>query len=259
MTLDSPRIVCGVKIDFTVLEANLLFSCAFRNVTWCHRHIPPTSHAPPPHGSHTSQFAQLVISPYLHTNAFVESSYTTTVSLQLRCDVSWREWLLKCVWIWNMEVHEEAMMRLCFVCSEIIKGEIYEVDKYIALLGRALKCPEIFAIPGVTPYNFCKRCHAALSHVDRGKTVVTKCCLVEWTECGPNCSSCAYLTKRRVGGRKKKVSISKCFFLSFSFVCLIRHCNGGRACPFMQTFLIKKKCTPTNNEIISPGPIPVRI
>ena len=104
------------------------------------------------------------------------------------------------------DLHEEALERLCFVCGELMKGVNYKVEDYIALLGRALRCPDIFTIPGVTPHNFCKKCSSALRLVDLGKTIETTRTLLEWTECTANCSSCAIVSKGKVGGRRKKVN-----------------------------------------------------
>ena len=109
---------------------------------------------------------------------------------------------------YTADVHEEAIQRLCFVCGDLINGQMYEVDNNIPLLGRALKCPELFSIPGVTPQNFCLKCYAYMIHLDRGETLKSSISLIEWTECGENCSSCGIILKRRAGGRKKKVSVS---------------------------------------------------
>ena len=69
------------------------------------------------------------------------------------------------------------MMRLCrvfFVCGEIIKETFfYTVHEHLDLLAAALNCPSLFSIPDVTPLNFCKKCHLALSMVKNGGTVKT--------------------------------------------------------------------------------------
>ena len=105
--------------------------------------------------------------------------------------------------------HEEAIDRLCFVCGELIKDNRgYTVEKNLELLGTTLNCPEIFTIPDVTPTYFCKKCQLTLSKVKRGGTIVTGRKLLDWEECGPNCSTCALLLKRKEGGSQKKVSVS---------------------------------------------------
>ena len=104
--------------------------------------------------------------------------------------------------------HEEALDRLCFVCGEIIKdNRSYTVEKNLDLLGKALNCPDIFTIPDVTPTNLCKKCHLTLSKVSRGEIVITGRQLLDWMECGPSCSTCALLLKRKEGGSRKKVSM----------------------------------------------------
>ena len=96
---------------------------------------------------------------------------------------------------------EEALDRLCLLCGEIIKdNRSYTVEKNLDLLGKALNCPDIFSIPDVTPTHLCKKCHLTLSKVNRGEIVITGRQLLDWMECGPSCSTCALLLKRKEGG-----------------------------------------------------------
>lgn len=116
--------------------------------------------------------------------------------------------------------HDEALSRLCFVCGEIIKETFfYAVDEHLDLLAAALNCPSLFSIPDVTPLNFCKKCHLALSMVKNGGTVKTGRTLLEWEECGSECKTCGILTKRKqVRGRQKKVSNVSFIFRGMFFI-----------------------------------------
>ena len=113
-------------------------------------------------------------------------------------------------------LHDEAMTRLCFVCTDLIKGKPFEVEKYIDLLTRALKTPEIFTIPDVTPYNFCKKCELALKRVVDKESVKSSRLMQEWGECGENCSICLLVAEKKGGRRKKKVIYL--VLISFSFL-----------------------------------------
>ena len=106
------------------------------------------------------------------------------------------------------ELHAEAMHRICFVCTSLIKGQHFDVDKYADLLARALKVPELFVIPDVTPYNFCKNCYKAVKRAAEGKSIKSTRSLQEWSECTENCSSCLLVSKRKSGVCAKKV----CFY-----------------------------------------------
>ena len=121
----------------------------------------------------------------------------------------------------NSSPHDEAMRRLCFVCAELISDEkyrCYDVIEHKSLISRVLKSPPVFSLPGWAPDHFCHKCMSKLKHIDEGTTLTSSLKMLEWGECGPNCSSCAKITKRTQGrGRKKKVSIviicfSLCFF-----------------------------------------------
>ena len=109
----------------------------------------------------------------------------------------------------DTDFHNEAMRRLCFVCTGLIKGKHFDVDQCSDLLCRGLKVPELFVIPGVTPHNFCKSCHRAVQDAASGKSIKSTRSLQEWSECTENCSSCFLLSKKKSGGSTKKVS----FFL----------------------------------------------
>ena len=105
-------------------------------------------------------------------------------------------------------LHEEALDRLCFVCGEIITQEkFYEVEEYIELLSKGLKC-ELFTMPGVTPSHFCRKCHSAVTSVATGLSIQSARKLLDWEECNAACPTCEKLMKRKkFPGRKKKASI----------------------------------------------------
>ena len=46
-------------------------------------------------------------------------------------------------------LHDEALQRLCFVCRDIItKGKLYDVDFYLEMLCKGLKCvPQLVQSP----------------------------------------------------------------------------------------------------------------
>ena len=119
--------------------------------------------------------------------------------------------------------HEEALFRLCFACGELLTAgsRLFLVEKNLPLLIQGLKIPSITIIPGVTPHHFCRKCYLGLSHVVSGKIV--QCSrtknLINWVQCGMDCSTCARLTEMKIPKRRKKVSISlSCshFFISNS-------------------------------------------
>ena len=93
------------------------------------------------------------------------------------------------------------------------------MHEHLDLLAAALKCPSLFSIPDVTPLNFCKKCHVALSMVKNGGMVKTGRTLLEWEECGSECKTCGILTKRKqVRGRQKKVSNVSFIFRGMFFI-----------------------------------------
>ena len=102
--------------------------------------------------------------------------------------------------------HEEAMHRLCFVCTDIIKGQHYPVDENEDLLSRALQTPELFLMPGVTPYYYCRKCNTAVKRAAGGDSIRSTRTLQEWGECGIDCATCMLMSKRKTGGSRKKVS-----------------------------------------------------
>ena len=106
----------------------------------------------------------------------------------------------------DCDLHEEAMRRLCFVCTGLIKGKHFDVDECSDLLCRGLKVPELFVIPGVTPHNLCKNCHRSVQDAVSGKSIRSTRSLQEWSECTENCFSCSLLSKKKSGGSTKKVS-----------------------------------------------------
>ena len=106
----------------------------------------------------------------------------------------------------DTDFHNQAMQRLCFVCTGLIKGQHFNVDECADLLRRGLKVPELFVIPGVTPYHFCKNCHRTVQLAASGNSIRSTRSLQEWSECTENCSSCLLLSKKKSGGSKKKVS-----------------------------------------------------
>jgi hypothetical protein len=102
--------------------------------------------------------------------------------------------------------HEEAMNRLCFVCTDIIKGQHFPVEKNEDLLSRALQTPELFLLPGITPYYYCLKCSLAVKRAARGVSIKSTRQLQEWGECGDNCATCMLMSKRKSGAGRKKVS-----------------------------------------------------
>jgi hypothetical protein len=102
-------------------------------------------------------------------------------------------------------IHDEAMRRLRFVCAEIVSDENYfEVEKYLPLISRVLKCPSLIPMPGLAPDHFCHKCMKKMKHFDEGRTLTTSLVMRECSGCGPGCSSCLIRTKRTQGrGRKK--------------------------------------------------------
>ena len=103
----------------------------------------------------------------------------------------------------DTDFHNEAMQRLCFVCTELIKGQHFNVDECADLLRRGLKVPELFVIPGVTPYHVCKNCHRTVELAASGDSITSTRSLQEWSECTESCLSCLLLSKKKAGGRKK--------------------------------------------------------
>ena len=104
------------------------------------------------------------------------------------------------------DLHEEAMNRLCFVCTDIIKGQHISVEENKELLSRALSTPGLFLLPGITPYYYCKKCSSAVKRAARGESIRSTRELQEWGECGDDCASCLLLSKRKTGAGRKKVS-----------------------------------------------------
>lgn len=115
--------------------------------------------------------------------------------------------------------HEEALSRLCFVCGEIIKEtRRFDVDKNIELLRGGLNSPDFCPVPEVTPNHFCNKCHVIMrQNIGAGalkKTKQSSRQLIIWQKCGPDCSTCANITKRKQAGRgrHKKVIYSLIYF-----------------------------------------------
>ena len=122
------------------------------------------------------------------------------------------------------DLHEEAMQRICFVCTAgLIKGQHFDVEKFEDLLASALKVPELFVIPGVTPYNFCKSCYYAVKRADKGESVKSTRSLQEWSECTENCPTCLLVSKRKSGGRTKKVIFSNIIDLMVPLKFMIKY------------------------------------
>ena len=104
------------------------------------------------------------------------------------------------------DLHDEAMNRLCFVCTNIITGRQKTVEQNSDFITRALKVPEIEILPGITPLNYCKKCDDALKRVISGRSNISTRQIQVWSKCGENCSSCLLVSKKKFGGRTKKVS-----------------------------------------------------
>ena len=107
------------------------------------------------------------------------------------------------------DTHEEALSRLCFVCGEIITAtQQYDVENHLDFLRIGLSSPGISPTPGATPLHFCRKCYAVLRSFVDGKNVQTSRKLLNWPLCGPDCSTCAHITKRKsTKGRHKKVNV----------------------------------------------------
>ena len=112
-------------------------------------------------------------------------------------------------------MHEEAIRRLCFVCTKIIKAKErkYSVEENIDMLSRGLSCNAgIVTMDGVTPENVCKNCFLNLLKVTKGENVTTNRGLVNWEECKDECRACNLLSTKKAirgGGHNKKV----CFLI----------------------------------------------
>ena len=112
----------------------------------------------------------------------------------------------------QVSVHEEALRRLCFVCTKILaaKERRNEVEKFLDMLSKGLNCTAgIFSMEGITPIYFCQNCRMNLDKVAKGKSITTNRRLVNWEECGLNCNTCALLLekqRKRGGGNNKNVS-----------------------------------------------------
>ena len=109
-------------------------------------------------------------------------------------------------------IHEEALVRLCFVCGTIMKEvQYHDVEKNLDLIRSGLRNPDIFPVPGTTPQHFCPKCHLHLRNSTEGKAIQTSLTLLNWQPCGMYCVTCSYLTKRKSSrGRPKKVIF--CFY-----------------------------------------------
>ena len=114
----------------------------------------------------------------------------------------------------NWSNHEKALDSLCFVCGSLVSkaGGFHLVQDLMDFLSRTLRYPELFEIAGITPKKLCSLCYGALSHVDRGETIKTGKVMVEWNECGPDCTACKMFLatqrqQRQHVGRKKKVRV----------------------------------------------------
>ena len=52
-------------------------------------------------------------------------------------------------------VHEQVLKELCFICGCILRGTVYDVDKFKETLENAFN----FDIVTVTPMSFCNTCY----------------------------------------------------------------------------------------------------
>ena len=55
----------------------------------------------------------------------------------------------------DTDMHNEAIRRLCLVCTGLIKHKHFDVDEFSGHLCRGLKIPEL--LPDVTLHNFFKK------------------------------------------------------------------------------------------------------
>ena len=110
--------------------------------------------------------------------------------------------------------HEEALSRLCFICGMIIKNKYrHDVVKNLDLIRSGLKNPNFIPESGVTPRNFCHKCHSSLRDLAFGKIVRSSATLLDWLACGVDCKTCSFLSKRKsTRGRPKKVIFLFLFF-----------------------------------------------
>jgi hypothetical protein len=116
------------------------------------------------------------------------------------------------------DLHEEAMNRLCFVCTDLIKGQHFAVEENEDLLARGLRTPGLFLMPGITPYYYCFKCSVAVKRAASGASIKSTRTLQEWGECGYNCASCLLVSKRKTGAGRKKVSQYSMDLTSFLLV-----------------------------------------
>ena len=100
-------------------------------------------------------------------------------------------------------------MRLCFSCARVFKpkGRRDVVEKNLDMISKAFDFRSgIFSIDGVTPTSLCNSCHLYLRKVSSGKIICAGLKLIDWQECGNDCTTCSYLEARKCGGAYKKVS-----------------------------------------------------
>ena len=107
------------------------------------------------------------------------------------------------------DLHQEALIRLCFACARVFKPKErrHEVEKNLDMISKAFDFRSgIFTIDGVTPISLCNSCHLYLRKVSSGKIICAGRKLIDWQECGNNCTTCSYLETRKCGGAYKRVS-----------------------------------------------------
>ena len=69
----------------------------------------------------------------------------------------------------DSSTHDKAMETLCFVCGYVMKKDdrFYLVGEWSDFLAKALRCSEVFELPGITPTKFCFGCYTNLGHIAR--------------------------------------------------------------------------------------------
>ena len=109
----------------------------------------------------------------------------------------------------DSSTHDKAMETLCFVCGYVMKKDdrFYLVGEWSDFLAKALRCSEVFELPGITPTKFCFGCYTNLGHIESGRSVKTYKTMEDWGECGPDYNACKRFSssQRKHPGRKKKV------------------------------------------------------
>ena len=100
--------------------------------------------------------------------------------------------------------HEMALSKLCLVCGDICdKGFFHDASDLRQMIDKAF--PNFIWISGATPTNLCHTCYRTVTSICEGYSLRTSEVPVVWTPHSVDCYTCTLLSKKKVGGRKKKV------------------------------------------------------